>query len=181
MTQANAEVTASDPAEAVHQWFTLMARYCASVDYDAAERIFAEDVASFGTSMDIVRGRKALREGQWESIWENITDFKMDLDNVYARGSGDQAWAWSHGRPQATTAITTRSIVRVERQSHSNGAMESGSRCIHTSPCSPAHHSARSARGRSFSTNRNKGKDYEGQAWSLLLIMSDTPFPIPIS
>ena len=42
--------------------------------------------------MDIVSGRRALREGQWESIWGNITDFKMDVDNVYARGSGDQAW-----------------------------------------------------------------------------------------
>ena len=92
MTQVSPPVKASDPVDAVKQWFALMARHCASVDYDAAERIFAEDVVSFGTSMDIVRGRKALREGQWESIWENITDFKMDLDNADARGSGDQAW-----------------------------------------------------------------------------------------
>ena len=92
MTQANAEVTTSDPAEAVRQWFTLLSGYCDSVDYDAAERIFAEDVVSFGTAMDIVSGRKALRKGQWESIWENITDFKMDLDNADARGNGNQGW-----------------------------------------------------------------------------------------
>ena len=92
MTQAHPPVTTSDPAEAVKHWFALMGRYCASVDYDGAERIFAEDVVSFGTAMDIVRGRKALREGQWESIWGNITDFKMDLGNVEARGSGNQAW-----------------------------------------------------------------------------------------
>ena len=92
MSQVTPPVTTSDPAEAVRQWFTLLSGYCASVDYDAAERIFAEDVVSFGTAMDIVRGRKALREGQWESIWENITDFKMDLHNVYARGSGDNPW-----------------------------------------------------------------------------------------
>ena len=92
MTQVNPPVTTSDPAEAVNQWFTLMERYCASLEYAAAERIFAEDVVSFGTAMDIVRGRRALREGQWESIWGNITDFQMDLGNVEARGSGDQAW-----------------------------------------------------------------------------------------
>ena len=92
MTQALPTVKASDPVDAVRQWFTLMGRYCASLDYDAAERIFAEDVVSFGTAMEIVRGRKALREGQWESIWGNITDFQMDLGNVEARGSGNQAW-----------------------------------------------------------------------------------------
>ena len=92
MTQAHPPVKARDPAEAVNQWFTLLSEYCASVDYYAAERIFAEDVVSFGTAMDIVSGRRALREGQWEGIWGNITDFKMDLANVYARGSGDNAW-----------------------------------------------------------------------------------------
>ena len=92
MTQVTPPITTSDPVDAVRQWFTLMGRYCASVDYDAAERIFAEDVVSFGTAMDIVSGRTALREGQWESIWGNITDFKMDLENVNAGGSGDQAW-----------------------------------------------------------------------------------------
>ena len=85
-------ITSPNPVEAVRHWFALMGRYCASVDYDAAERIFAEDVVSFGTAMDIVSGRRALREGQWESIWGNITGFEMDLDNVSARGSGDQAW-----------------------------------------------------------------------------------------
>ena len=92
MTELIPPITTSDPSDAVRQWFTLLSGYCASVDYDAAERIVAEDVASFGTAMDIVRGRKALREGQWESIWGNITDFKMDLDNADARGNGNQAW-----------------------------------------------------------------------------------------
>ena len=92
MEQVSAPIAVSDPVEAVRQWFALMGQYCASVDYDGAESIFADDVVSFGTMMDIVRGRKALREGQWESIWGNITGFKMDLDNVNAGGSGDQAW-----------------------------------------------------------------------------------------
>ena len=92
MNQVSPPVTASDPVEAVRQWFALMGRYCAFEDYDGAENIFAEDVVSFGTKMEIVRGRKALRGGQWESIWGNITGFKMDLENVHGSGSGNQAW-----------------------------------------------------------------------------------------
>lgn len=92
MEQVSAPVTVTDPIDAVKEWFALLGQYCAAVDYDAAEQIVVEDVVSFGTAMDIVRGRRALREGQWESIWGNITDFKMDLDNVNAGGSGDQAW-----------------------------------------------------------------------------------------
>ena len=92
MTDANPIVVSSDPIEAVQQWFALMEQCCASVDYDGAECIFADDVVSFGTAMNIVSGRKSLREGQWESIWGNISNFKMDLDNVHAGGSGNQAW-----------------------------------------------------------------------------------------
>ena len=92
MTDANPPVVSSDPIEAVQQWFALMEQCCGSVDYDGAECIFADDVVSFGTAMDIVSGRKSLREGQWESIWGNISNFKMDLDNVHAGGSGNQAW-----------------------------------------------------------------------------------------
>ena len=92
MSEINPPVRADNPAEAVKHWFALMEQYCSSVDYDGAERIFAEDVVSFGTTMDIVRGRKALREGQWESIWGNISNFKMDLDNIHADGTVDLAW-----------------------------------------------------------------------------------------
>lgn len=36
MNQVSSLVTTSDPVEAVGQWFDLMGRYCASVDYDGA-------------------------------------------------------------------------------------------------------------------------------------------------
>ncbi len=92
MSEIKPHVVTSKPEDAVREWFALMERFCATVDYDSAETIFAEDVVSFGTKMDIVRGRKSLREGQWESIWGNIRNFKMDLENIHAGGSGDQAW-----------------------------------------------------------------------------------------
>ena len=122
MSQINPPVKTDDLADAVKQWFTLMERYCASVDYDAAERIFAEDVVSFGTAMSIVRGRKALREGQWESVWGNISDFKMDLDNVHGGGSGNQAWgvvSWTstgYDRDRKPFSRPGRATVTLERR-----------------------------------------------------------------
>ena len=142
MTQAHPPVTTSDPVDAVKQWFALMGRYCASVDYDAAESIVAEDVASFGTATDIVSGRTALREGQWESIWGNITDFKMDLDNVYARGSSDQAWGmvtWTfHRLRQRSQAVPSSRTC----DHHTRTARRNLARCAHPLLPVPRHSTA---------------------------------------
>ncbi len=159
----------------------LRQRYCASVDYDAAERIFAEDVVSFGTRWtSYVAARRCERVSGKASGATSLTSRWTWTTRMHAEAA-IRPGEWSHGCPQATTAITSRSTVRGERPLHSNGATESGSLCTPTSPCSPAHHSAPSARGRSCEPNRMRGKDHEGQAWSLLFIMSDTPFPIPNS
>lgn len=91
-------ITISDPVEATQQWFHLLGRYCAAVDYDSNEAIFAEDVVSFGTKAAIVSGREHLRKNQWEGIWGNIRDFKIDTDNIHAGGGAAHAWGvapWS--------------------------------------------------------------------------------------
>lgn len=77
---------------AVRLWFEQMERYCASGDYDAAERIFADDVVWFGDSMDIVCGRSSLRKNRWERTWGSISNLKIDLDNIHAGGSAGLAW-----------------------------------------------------------------------------------------
>jgi len=41
-------ITIDDPVQAARQWFVLLGRYCAAVDYDSNESIFAPDVVSFG-------------------------------------------------------------------------------------------------------------------------------------
>jgi len=91
-------ITVDDPREAARQWFVLLGQYCAAVDYDANEAIFADDVVSFGTKSPIVAGRKNLREQQWEGIWGNIANFRVDIDQLHAGGAGNQAWGivpWS--------------------------------------------------------------------------------------
>jgi ketosteroid isomerase-like protein len=85
-------ITTPDPKEAMRQWFALLERSCSSVDYEAARRIFADDVVSFGTRMDIASGLDALQKNQWEGIWPNIRNFKIDLDNIHT--SGDEGHAW---------------------------------------------------------------------------------------
>jgi len=85
-------ITTADPNEAIRQWFELLGQYCAAVDYDAGETIFAEDVVAFGTKARVVSGRDFVRKHQWEGIWGNIRDFKVDLSQV--QGGGDERWAW---------------------------------------------------------------------------------------
>ncbi len=84
--------------QAAREWFERLSAACASVDYEAGRRIFAGDVASFGTKADIVVGLDPLQSNQWEGIWPNIANFRIDLDSVRGGGDGDSAWGiavWS--------------------------------------------------------------------------------------
>ena len=92
MTDKSLLITIDDPNMAAREWFALLSRYCASVDYESTRAIFAPDILSFGTRAEIVSGLDALQENQWEGIWPNIKDFKVDLDSVHS--SGDERHAW---------------------------------------------------------------------------------------
>ena len=85
-------INETEPEKAARQWFALLGQYCAAVDYDAGETIFADDVVAFGTRMDVVQGLQPLRQNQWEGIWGNIADFRIDMDSIHAGGAGDHAW-----------------------------------------------------------------------------------------
>jgi len=79
-------ITDSDANVAIVEWFEKLGKYCASVDYDSARAIFAADVLSFGTRADIVSGLEPLQSNQWEGIWPNIQDFKINLDTIHSDG-----------------------------------------------------------------------------------------------
>jgi ketosteroid isomerase-like protein len=90
-------ITDPDPLTAVRQWFELLGHYCATEDYSAAHTIFAADVASFGTKAKIVSGIEPLQKNQWEGIWPNITDFRIERDSIHGGGDNRHAWgmaAW---------------------------------------------------------------------------------------
>ena len=92
MSDAGHPITATDPAAAARAWFAELGRCCAAVDYDSAEAIFAPDVVSFGTKADVVSGLGPLRCNQWEGIWPNIADFRVELDSLRSGGDAGHAW-----------------------------------------------------------------------------------------
>src|SRR5919106_1181098 len=92
MSTSPGAITSADPKAAVREWFELLGKYCASVDYHSARPIFAEDVVSFGTRADIVSGLDYLQQNQWQGIWPNIQDFKIDLDSIHSDGDEHIAW-----------------------------------------------------------------------------------------
>ena len=81
-----------EPLEAVREWFARLSECCARVDYAGARAIFSPDVASFGTKADIVSGLDLLQKNQWEGIWPNIANFRVDLSSVRGGGRADLAW-----------------------------------------------------------------------------------------
>jgi ketosteroid isomerase-like protein len=88
----------TEPSEAVKAWFTALGEYCASVDYASARAIFSGDVVSFGTKADVVSGLDLLQRNQWEGIWPNIADFRINMASVRAGGTAEIAWGvatWS--------------------------------------------------------------------------------------
>lgn len=90
--EQSAPITTAEPNDAIREWFRRTGRYCASVDYQSARSIFAEDVVAFGTNTDIVSGLDPLQRDQWEGIWPNIDGFLFDEDGI--RSGGDQQRAW---------------------------------------------------------------------------------------
>jgi ketosteroid isomerase-like protein len=92
MSKLQDMITAADPKAAVAEWFRRLDKNCAAVDYAATRPIFADDVVSFGTRADIVSGLDLLQLNQWEGIWPNIEDFKINLDNIHAGGEQNMAW-----------------------------------------------------------------------------------------
>jgi ketosteroid isomerase-like protein len=92
MTMVSPAITDPDPLTAVCQWFELLGRYCASVDYPATHAIFAADVMSFGTKASIVSGIEPLQKNQWEGIWPHISDFRIDMNSIHGGGDADYGW-----------------------------------------------------------------------------------------
>ena len=85
-------ITNTEANGAIVEWFEKLGRCCASVDHQSARAIFAEDVLSFGTRADIVSGLELLHLNQWEGIWPNIQDFKINMETIHSGGDQHNAW-----------------------------------------------------------------------------------------
>jgi ketosteroid isomerase-like protein len=73
---------AHDDVASVKAWLAAWQPCVQTVDFVPARRLFAENVLSFGTHMDIVEGRDALERNQWRSVWPTIDDFAWDFEDM---------------------------------------------------------------------------------------------------
>lgn len=78
---------------AIAGWFIALQRCVRAVDYEAALPLFDDDVVSFGTHAQLVRGLGALRANQWQNVWPNIEGFHFDLNQLHGAAADGVAWA----------------------------------------------------------------------------------------
>jgi ketosteroid isomerase-like protein len=91
----NAGEDSDDALDVVRWWFSELARYCASREFERARSLMDDNVVSFGTKARAATGLNQLSRDQWKSVWEYIEDFKIDLASIRGGGSGSVAWGAS--------------------------------------------------------------------------------------
>ena len=82
-----------DDFNAIRQWFAEWSVNVAEVDFVPARALFEDNVAGFGTHMDVVEGLDALENGQWRSVWPTIEDFSFNLPSLKVAISPDRRLA----------------------------------------------------------------------------------------
>jgi len=78
-----------DEFNAIRQWFAEWSVNVAELDFGTARDLFEDNVAGFGTHMDVVEGLDALENGQWRSVWPTIEDFSFLLPSLKVAISPD--------------------------------------------------------------------------------------------
>ena len=103
MTTVQEAIVNKNPIDAVHEWFRRLEHYCNAVDFASPRSIYSDDVVSFGSEKNIGSELAVMRGNiiwtsfaklvnQWNHVWPNIHDFKIDMDSVRAGGNYFFAW-----------------------------------------------------------------------------------------
>ena len=74
-------------------WFQIWEKQVQNSDFETAKNLFANDVISFGTWMNVVEGLNKLYSNQWKNIWPTISDFKFLTNTLYIQISPDRLLA----------------------------------------------------------------------------------------
>jgi ketosteroid isomerase-like protein len=72
---------------AVLDWLNAWQKAINARDYDSGALLFDEDVISFGTYSDAMRGRDGLVRLQWREMWPYIADFRFTLEELTLLGA----------------------------------------------------------------------------------------------
>lgn len=78
---------------AIEAWFATWGDHVAAVDFAPALDLFVDNIASFGTHMDVVEGLDALATNQWRNVWPTIEDFRWNLETLKVGVSPDRLFA----------------------------------------------------------------------------------------
>ncbi|MEQ8587607.1 MAG: nuclear transport factor 2 family protein [Thalassobaculaceae bacterium] len=85
--------TPEEDRVAIETWFAAWSEQVAAVDFAPALDLFEDNIASFGTHMDVVEGLDRLADNQWRNVWPTIEDFRWNLDTLKVGVSPDRLFA----------------------------------------------------------------------------------------
>ena len=77
----------------IRLWFQIWEKQVQNLDFKTDKNLFANDVISFGTWMNVVEGLNKLYSNQWKNIWPTISDFKFLTNTLYIQISPDRLLA----------------------------------------------------------------------------------------
>ena len=77
----------------IRLWFQIWEKQVQNSDFETAKNLFANNVISFGTWMNVVEGLNKLYSNQWKNIWPTISDFKFLTNTLYIQISPDRLLA----------------------------------------------------------------------------------------
>ena len=74
---------------AVKDWLARFSACVREVDYKSAQPFWHDAVVVFGTFQELVKGRQAWTDTQWDRVWPRTSDFAFDLGNTFIQASPD--------------------------------------------------------------------------------------------
>ena len=88
LPEADAETAAS-----VKDWLDRFSACVRAVDYAAARPFWHPEIVIFGTYQELVRGRPAWEETQWDNVWPRTEGFAFLLDETVVLASPNTGMA----------------------------------------------------------------------------------------
>lgn len=103
--------TATEDHDSISGWLAEWGDCIARLDFARARDLFVPEVVGFGTFSDLLVGLDDLEARQWRAVWPAISDFRFDVEGLWAEVSPDRRLAhlaagWtSNGRREDGTTF----------------------------------------------------------------------------
>ena len=84
---------AAEDVASLRRGFDTWGPLVRDVDFVPARALFADNIAGFGTRMDIVEGLENLEQNQWRRVWPTVEDFHFHTEDMKVGVSSDRRMA----------------------------------------------------------------------------------------